>query len=271
MIELQRIGKTYVRPNSQAVNALIDVSLCIDRGEFVAIVGRSGSGKSTLMNVLGLLDGPSSGKYLFDGKDVAGLSTGEQASFRNRRVGFVFQAFHLLPRASALENVELPLLYSERTTIKGLGRRALDAVGLADRVHHRPSELSGGQQQRVAVARALVNEPDLLLADEPTGNLDRESALELMALFQALHRSGRTIVLVTHDTEMAAHCDRIAHLENGRLVTDERIGQPKRAATDEAWRTSSSNPEPVARAIASAGRLPGVAHAAAAPGREDAR
>src|SRR5262245_40565814 len=161
MIELQRIDKTYTRPTGEAVRALADVALRIDRGEFLAIGGASGSGKSTLMNILGLLDVASTGTYLFEGRDVSALTVAEQARFRNTKVGFVFQAFHLLPRTSALENVELPLLYSDRADISGLGRRALEAVGLADRIDHRPSELSGGQQQRVAIARALVNEPDL--------------------------------------------------------------------------------------------------------------
>jgi len=221
MIELQGIGKTYTRPGGDAVRALDAVSLRIGRGEFVAVVGTSGSGKSTLMNVLGLLDRPSDGRYLLDGEDVAGLSVAELARLRNRRIGFVFQAFHLLPKTSALENVELPLLYSDRASIKGLGRRALEAVGLADRIDHRPAELSGGQQQRVAIARALVNEPDVLLADEPTGNLDARSAGEVMDLFATLHEAGRTIVLITHDPALAARCGRIVHLEDGRVTAAE--------------------------------------------------
>jgi putative ABC transport system ATP-binding protein len=222
MIELNEIGKTYTRPTGEAVLALTEVALRIDRGEMMAIVGSSGSGKSTLMNVLGLLDRPSAGRYLLDGQDVAGLDVNEQARLRNKRIGFVFQSFHLLPRTSALENVELPLLYSDRASIQGLGRRALEAVGLADRIDHRPSELSGGQQQRVAIARALVNEPDLLLADEPTGNLDERSAAEILEIFGALHKAGRTIILVTHDPKVAAHCDRIARIEGGRIVSDAR-------------------------------------------------
>jgi putative ABC transport system ATP-binding protein len=229
MIELQGISKTYNRPTGESVQALAGVSFHIERGEFVAIVGSSGSGKSTLMNILGLLDLPTQGRYLLDGKDVARLLVNDQARLRNKKVGFVFQTFHLLPRTSALENVELPLLYSDRTSIKGLGRRALESVSLADRIHHRPSELSGGQQQRVAIARALVNEPDLLLADEPTGNLDRRSALEVMSIFQALNRAGRTIVLVTHDQDIANHCHRIARIERGSIVADERVAEPKSA------------------------------------------
>jgi len=220
MIEMHGINKTYRRPTGETVQALSDVSLRIERGEFVAIVGASGSGKSTLMNILGLLDAPTSGRYLFDGRDVAALSVAEQARFRNKRVGFIFQAFHLLPRTSALENVELPLLYSDRASLNDLGRKALQAVGLADRMRHTPSELSGGQQQRVAIARALVNEPDLLLADEPTGNLDAQSATEILEIFAALNRSGRTVVLVTHDQAIAARARRIVRLEGGRVVTD---------------------------------------------------
>ena len=222
MIELTGVGRTYRRPGGEPVEALRDVSLRIDRGEFVAIVGTSGSGKSTLMNVLGLLDRPDAGRYRLDGEDVSGLDPDRQARTRNRRIGFVFQAFHLMPRASALENVELPLLYSDRAEIGGLGARALESVGLADRISHRPSELSGGQQQRVAIARALVNDPDLLLADEPTGNLDAASAAEVLDVFGALSRAGRTIVLVTHDKAVAARCGRVARIEGGRIVADER-------------------------------------------------
>jgi putative ABC transport system ATP-binding protein len=188
----------------------------------VAIVGPSGSGKSTLLTILGALDQPTNGEYVFDGEDVARMSVAEQARFRNARIGFIFQSFHLMPRTTALENVELPLVYSDRVSIDGLGQRALEAVGLADRMHHTPGELSGGQQQRVAIARALVNEPDLLLADEPTGNLDGESAEEVMAIFRSLHASGRTIVLVTHDPLMAARADRTVRIERGRIVADER-------------------------------------------------
>ncbi len=217
MIELQDIRKRYLRPGGEPVDAVAGVTLRINRGDFVAITGTSGSGKSTLMNILGLLDRPSSGRYIFNDADVANLGTAEQARFRNERVGFVFQAFHLLPRTSALENVELPLLYSNRASIDGLGKRALESVGLADRMQHSPSELSGGQQQRVAIARALVNEPDLLLADEPTGNLDAKSAAEVMNIFEELNDGGRTIVLVTHDHAVASHAKRIVRIENGRL------------------------------------------------------
>jgi putative ABC transport system ATP-binding protein len=229
MIELQDVHKTYARPTGEEVHALRGVSLQIARGELLAIVGASGSGKSTLMNILGLLDRPQTGSYRLEGEDVAGLHADDQARVRNRRIGFVFQTFHLLPRTSALENVELPLVYSDRESIDGLGANALRAVGLGDRMSHTPSELSGGQQQRVAIARALVNDPDLLLADEPTGNLDPQAAREVMAIFQDLNRAGRTIVIVTHDAEMAAHCGRIARIESGRIVSDERVDAPKRA------------------------------------------
>jgi ABC-type lipoprotein export system ATPase subunit len=175
------------------------------------------------MNILGLLDEPTSGSYRLAGQETSGLSPASQAHWRNKRIGFVFQTFHLLPRTSALDNVELPLLYSDRNSFRGLGRRALEMVGLGDRISHRPSELSGGQQQRVAIARALVNEPNLLLADEPTGNLDRRSADEVLAIFQSLNLAGRTIVLVTHDAEVANHCRRIARIERGRIVADERV------------------------------------------------
>jgi len=218
MIELQDVHKTYTRPGGDAVRALDGVSLHIARGELVAIAGASGSGKSTLMNILGLLDRPGEGSYRLDGEDVVHLDVNQQARMRNQRIGFVFQTFHLLPRTSALENVELPLVYSDRDSIDGLGRKALSAVGLDDRIHHTPAELSGGQQQRVAIARALVNEPDLLLADEPTGNLDPNAAREIMAIFQELNRAGRTIVIVTHDPDMAAHCNRTVRIESGRIA-----------------------------------------------------
>ena len=230
MIVLEGVGKRYDKVGIETVHALRDVSLNLTRGELLAIVGSSGSGKSTLLNVLGLLDRPSEGTYFIDGQDVTRLSSDEQAHFRNRRFGFVFQAFRLLPRATAIENVELPLLYSERKNIDGLAKTALESVGLGDRVAHRPAELSGGQQQRVAIARALVNEPDVILADEPTGNLDAHSALEVMALFQRMNRDGRTIVLVTHDAQIAEHCQRIARIEHGRIVSNQRVAEPKDAS-----------------------------------------
>lgn len=229
MIELTGVTKQYVKAGNEPIRALDDVHLKIERGEFLAIVGSSGSGKSTLLNVLGLLDNLSTGRYTFESADVSGLKSDEQAQWRNQRLGFVFQSFRLLPRANALENVELPLLYSNRKPIDGLAKMALELVGLADRTKHRPAELSGGQQQRVAIARALVNSPDLILADEPTGNLDAYASLEIMALFQRLNREGRTLVIVTHDAEVAEHCRRIARIERGRIVSDERIPQPRDA------------------------------------------
>lgn len=233
MIELQGVSKTYRRAKDE-IAALVDVSLHIGRGEFLAIVGESGSGKSTLMNIIGLLDVPNQGKYWLDGVDVTAFHANDQATTRNRKIGFVFQAFHLLPRTSALENVELPLLYSNRKSITGLACKALDAVKLADRIHHRSSELSGGQQQRVAIARALVNEPELLLADEPTGNLDRRSAMEIISIFQGLNRDGRTIVLVTHDQEIAHYTSRIIRLQRGRIVADASVEESKIALAQEA-------------------------------------
>jgi ABC-type lipoprotein export system ATPase subunit len=226
MIELQGIGKTYQRPEGPPVHALQDVSLRVEKGEFVAIVGSSGSGKSTLLNVLGLLDAPGEGRYLLDGRDVAGLPEDDRARLRNERIGFVFQSSRLLPRASALENVELPLLYAERPRPASAARAALTAVGLADRLHHRPAQLSGGQQQRVAIARALVNDPAVLLADEPTGNLDPHAAADVMEIFRQLEREGRTILLVTHDQALAATCPRIARIEGGRIVSDRRAATP---------------------------------------------
>jgi len=222
-IELRNIEKTYTRAGgagAESVRAVRDLSLAVERGEFVAIVGASGSGKSTLMNLLGLLDCPSSGMHLFDGQDVAGLGLDSLARLRNRKIGFVFQSFHLLPRVSALANVELPLLYTDREEIAGLGARALAAVGLSDRARHTPAELSGGQQQRVALARALVNEPDLVLADEPTGNLDSDSARGVMEILVKLHGAGRTIVVITHDPAVAAYSQRIVRLADGCIVAD---------------------------------------------------
>ncbi|MBL8113099.1 MAG: ABC transporter ATP-binding protein [Acidobacteria bacterium] len=221
MIALEGVTKTYTRPGGDSVEALRGVSLSINRGEMVAILGTSGSGKSTLLSVLGLLDVPTGGRYLLDDADVSSLAGDAQARLRNARIGFVFQAFHLLPRTSALQNVELPLLYSERSSLDGLARKALESVGLADRMKHTPEELSGGQQQRVAIARALVNEPDLLLADEPTGNLDSRTAGEILDLLGALNAAGRTVVLVTHDAALAARCKRVVRIEDGRIASDE--------------------------------------------------
>ncbi|MDH3734670.1 MAG: ABC transporter ATP-binding protein [Gemmatimonadota bacterium] len=228
MIELSAVSKTYQK-GADVVRALDQVSLEIEEGSFVAVVGPSGSGKSTMMNIIGLLDRPDTGSYRFRGDDVGGLGSDELAGLRNARVGFVFQSFHLLPKTTALENVELPLVYSDRPDISGLGMTALTQVGLADRAGHTPGELSGGQQQRVAIARALVNEPDLILADEPTGNLDSASSLEVLAIFQELNRAGKTIVLITHDAEVAAMASRVVRIVDGSIVSDEPVEAPTEA------------------------------------------
>jgi putative ABC transport system ATP-binding protein len=209
------------------VYAVRDISVEIRKGEYVAIMGASGSGKSTLMNILGCLDKPTSGSLKLDGVEVSTLTDEELATVRNRKLGFVFQSFNLLARTNALENVELPLIYSDRTDITRLAREALAAVGLAERVHHNPGELSGGQQQRVAIARALVTDPEIIFADEPTGNLDSKSSLEIMALFQQLNEKGRTIVLVTHEPDIAQHARRIIQIADGRIVRDEVNPQPR--------------------------------------------
>lgn len=222
MIEIENVHKRYQK-DANTVQALNDVSLTIDRGEFVAILGPSGSGKSTLLNLLGLLDRADEGVYWLDGRDVSTFSVDELAAYRNEKIGFVFQSFHLLPKTPAIENVELPLIYSDRSDLAGLAMKALDRVGLMDRASHLPSELSGGQQQRVAIARALVNEPDLILADEPTGNLDSKSGLEVLGILQELNADGVTVVLVTHDAELARMASRRVEIVDGRVVVDETV------------------------------------------------
>ena len=228
MIELDQVNKSY-RKNAEEVRALVDVTVRVEAGEFVAVVGPSDSGKSTLMNVVGLLDRPDSGTFRLDGGDVASFTADELARLRNEKIGFVFQTFHLLPKTTALENVELPLIYCSRADISGLGARALEQVGLTDRAKHLSGELSGGEQQRVAIARALVNEPELILADEPTGNLDTQAGLEVLAIFQELNRQGKTVVLVTHDAAVAAMAGRVVEIVDGRIVTDRTTDAPRDA------------------------------------------
>ncbi|MGE5363432.1 MAG: ABC transporter ATP-binding protein [Bacteroidota bacterium] len=220
MISTENLCRTFIKNASQAVKAVDDVSLRIRSGEFVAIIGASGSGKSTLMNMLGLLDSPDSGNYYLCGRKVSDMTLDELASIRNRKIGFIFQQFHLMPESTAKENVEIPLIYSDRTDIKDLAARALEQVGLGERGEHLPKELSGGQQQRVAIARALVNEPELILADEPTGNLDSKSAMEIMEIFGRLNKEGKTIVLITHDGHVAGCAKRIISISDGKIVSD---------------------------------------------------
>jgi putative ABC transport system ATP-binding protein len=222
IIKTTDISRKYVM-GSETIHALQSVSISINKGEYVAFMGPSGSGKSTLMNIIGCLDTPSSGQYILNDNDVSDLSENELAEIRNKEIGFVFQTFNLLPRASSLENVALPLVYagyskSERDE-KAL--QALDGVGLADRAYHKPNELSGGQRQRVAIARALVNDPSIILADEPTGNLDSKTSYSIMDLFQELHAAGNTIVMVTHEDDIAAYAHRVVRLRDGLVEKDE--------------------------------------------------
>jgi putative ABC transport system ATP-binding protein len=223
MIELDGIGKVY-RLGDNEFAALTNVDLCVDRNEFMALTGASGSGKSTLMNILGCLDTPTSGAYSLDGEAVAGLNEDELARVRNRKIGFIFQNFYLMPRVTALDNVAQPLIYRGLSPPlrRERAREALSRVGLADRTHHKPNELSGGQRQRVAIARALVGRPELLLADEPTGNLDSNTAREIMSLLIGLHAEGLTLIIVTHDPGIASHCHRVVRLHDGRIAEDVR-------------------------------------------------
>lgn len=229
MIQLCNVSKEFRKNESISVMALKDINLDIQPGEFVAIAGPSGSGKSTLMNIMGLLDVPTGGSYLLEDKEVSGLDIDALAKLRNQKVGFVFQSFHLLARTSAKENVELPLIYSDRSDIKNRAAEALKAVGLEDRMSHFPNELSGGEQQRVAIARSLVNDPDIIFADEPTGNLDTRAGLEVISIFQDLNEKGKTIVLVTHDQNIAEHSRRIIRISDGMIQSDETVAQPKKA------------------------------------------
>jgi putative ABC transport system ATP-binding protein len=224
IIKTQGLKKIYQMGQEQ-VKALDGVDIELERGEYAAIMGPSGSGKSTLMNLLGCLDTPSEGEYWLNGHAVSSLNDDELAQVRNKEVGFVFQSFHLLPRYSALENVQLPLVYSNipREERLARARQTLEQVDLTDRIHHRPNELSGGQRQRVAIARALINQPSILLADEPTGNLDSHTGREILNLFEQLHTTGHTIILVTHDPEVASHANRIIRLRDGRIEMDRSI------------------------------------------------
>jgi putative ABC transport system ATP-binding protein len=228
VIRLNKIVRNF-KMGSEVIKVLKSVSLVVNRGEYVALMGPSGSGKSTLMNILGCLDTPTSGQYILNGKDVSSLSDNELAEIRNKEIGFIFQTFNLLPRATALENVVLPLIYA------GLGKqeriekalKVLNQVGLSDRINHKPNELSGGQRQRVAIARALVNQPSILLADEPTGNLDTSTSIEIMGLLHEIHQQGNTIIIVTHEEDIAQHAHRIIRLRDGEIESDEQNANVK--------------------------------------------
>ena len=222
LIDIQNLKKIY-QTELIEVAALRGINLQVEKSEFVAIMGPSGSGKSTLMNILGCLDIPSEGQYLFNSVDITRLNDDELSAIRNKHIGFIFQSFNLLPRLSALHNVELPLMYAgiDKARRQGLAKTALEKVGLADRMHHRPSELSGGQRQRVSIARALVNNPGIILADEPTGALDSVSSKEIMEIFKGLHREGNTILLITHEHDVAAYGNRIIHIKDGMITSDQ--------------------------------------------------
>ena len=231
LIETKNLWKTYIM-GAEQVHALSGVSITIEKGEYVAIMGPSGSGKSTLMNLIGCLDTPTQGEYFLNDRRVSTMNDDELAGIRNREIGFVFQTFNLLPRASALHNVELPLIYNSSATTdrREMAEAALAKVELSDRMHHKPTELSGGQRQRVAIARALVNQPSLLLADEPTGNLDSKTSLEIMKLIDDLHRAGNTIIIVTHERDIAKHAHRVLSILDGQIATDEIIPEDMRTA-----------------------------------------
>ena len=226
MIRLEGVTRQY-QMGDQTVHALQGIDLTIARNELMAFIGSSGSGKSTMMNIIGCLDRPSAGQYWLNGREVAAMSDDEQAAVRNREIGFIFQSFHLLPRATALQNVAQPLIYrgiapAERLR---LATESLERVGLGERVHHRPNELSGGQRQRVAIARALVGKPSILLADEPTGNLDTATTRDILALIKEVHANGQTVVMVTHEPDIAAECERVVRLQDGKVISDTLRGQ----------------------------------------------
>ena len=221
MIEVAQLSKMY-KMGDEIINALKSITLSIHKNEYVALMGPSGSGKSTLMSILGCLDSPTTGQYVLNGIDVSSLTDGELAEVRNKQIGFVFQTFNLLPRLSALDNVALPLVYAglSKTERDEKAKDALNKVGLADRIMHKPNELSGGQRQRVAIARALVNDPAIILADEPTGNLDTKTSVEIMGIFERIHNSGNTVILVTHEPDIADHAHRIVKLRDGLIEAD---------------------------------------------------
>jgi len=224
LIEMTEITKIY-KMGSESVEALKSVNLSVGANEFVALMGPSGSGKSTLMNIIGCLDSPTSGVYMLNGVDVSSMEDADLADVRNRRIGFIFQTFNLMPRISALENVALPLVYAgkDKKTRMEMAIQVIESVGLADRMHHRPNELSGGQRQRVAIARALVNNPAIILADEPTGNLDSRTSEEIMNILTDIHRSGNTIILVTHEADIAQYAKRLVKLRDGRIESDQSV------------------------------------------------
>lgn len=233
MIDIENLEKTYAS-GTMTTPVLKEVTFRVRAGEFVAIMGASGTGKSTLLNILGCLDKPSGGRYRLDGTEVENLDDTALSRLRNRKIGFVFQQFHLLARSSALRNVLLPLIYADDypRDAENRGKEALASVGLSERIHYRPSELSGGQQQRVAIARALMTNPAIILADEPTGNLDRRSGLEILAIFKRLHRDGRTIIMVTHNQDIAEHADRILIMRDGQIGEDRRVPKPRDAGQE---------------------------------------